>query len=121
MTAKAVVDCDEGRRRGCRTFCCALIVRLTPEDRERLAPRGRFTSCLDKAPDGYCVFLDRETQLCSVWENRPELCRAYSCNTDPLLQVAVRENWTDVVDLARRAQEQRYVRVEQIRVPEQES
>jgi len=30
--------------------------------------------------DGLCVLLNRETMLCSVYENRPKVCRDYELN-----------------------------------------
>lgn len=88
-----VLDCDEGRRLGCATFCCRLIVRLDPDD-VQLDPEGRRKNCVDKDPvDGLCVHLDRETMRCSIWERRPRVCRAYNCNEDPQLQVVLRDGF----------------------------
>jgi len=35
---------------------------------------------MKKSDDGYCVMLDRETMLCSIYEDRPEVCRAFKNN-----------------------------------------
>ena len=32
---------------------------------------------MKKESDGYCKFLNRETMLCSVYEDRPKVCREY--------------------------------------------
>jgi len=34
MSACTNVDCDAGMRLGCQTYCCRLLVRLDPEERE---------------------------------------------------------------------------------------
>jgi hypothetical protein len=92
MAEAVLLDCDEGRQMGCQSFCCRLIVRLTPEERERRVggvapPMG----CIPKDPGGHCVHLDRQTHRCAIWEERPEVCRGYDCNGDRLLQVVLRE------------------------------
>ena len=33
---------------------------------------------IKKGIDGLCVLLDRSTMLCSIYENRPKVCREYS-------------------------------------------
>lgn len=33
---------------------------------------------LKKGEDDLCILLDRDTMLCSVYENRPKVCRSYS-------------------------------------------
>lgn len=97
-----VVDCEAGRRMGCQTFCCRLIVRLTPDERSAMAPEDGLKSCIDKDPEtGLCVHLDLETQLCGIWDRRPQVCRGYSCNRDPLLQIALRRPFGSLVDLVR--------------------
>jgi hypothetical protein len=101
MKCPADVDCDAGRRLGCQTFCCRLLVRLDPEEREPseepgVAPKG----FVDKDEEGYCVHFDRERSLCRIWERRPRICREYSCNGDPLLQVVLREGFVNIAQLA---------------------
>lgn len=97
------VDCDAGRRLGCRTFCCRLLVRLKPHEMKRrddgLPPKG----FVDKTPEGLCVHMDADSGRCRIWESRPETCREYSCNEDFMLQVALREEFASIVELARRA------------------
>jgi hypothetical protein len=95
------IDCDQGRALGCQVFCCRLLVRLEPDERppaeNGLAQKGY----MDKDPDGYCIHFDRERGLCRIWEQRPRICRSYSCNTDPLLQVALRYPFRNLADLLR--------------------
>lgn len=92
---RSIVDCDEGRRLGCGTFCCRLLVRLRPHEREPGSPK----SCVDKAPDGLCLHIDRVSFRCAIWDRAPAICRAYDCSTDPLLQIVLREGFTSLVRL----------------------
>ena len=97
------VDCDAGRRLGCGTYCCRLLVRLKPHEMEERTDGLPAKGYVDKGPDGLCVHSDRETGMCNIWQDRPETCREYTCNTDFMLQVAIREGFTNIVDLARKA------------------
>jgi len=101
---KNCVDCDEGRRLGCQTFCCRLLVRLQQDEIDARTKDGSAPkSLVDKDPDGLCVHFDRETNLCGIWETRPYTCRMYECNSDFLLQVVIREGFVNIVELARAA------------------
>lgn len=33
---------------------------------------------LNKGSDGFCVFLDRNSRLCSIYQNRPKVCKDFS-------------------------------------------
>lgn len=101
MAGDESVDCDEGRRLGCQTFCCRLLVRLDPDERTELSEGGQRKAFVEKAPDGYCVNLDRGTHMCRIWARRSRVCRAYNCNGDFLLQVAVRHKFNNIVELSR--------------------
>lgn len=39
--------------------------------------------------------------MCSIWESRSRTCRGYDCNSDFLLQVAVRNPFKNIAELAR--------------------
>lgn len=84
-----LINCEEGRRLGCANFCCRLIVRLSEEE------AGRFDGArtLEKGEDGLCIYLDRDTSLCKIWEQRPMVCREYTCNDDELLQTVLKEGF----------------------------
>lgn len=96
------IDCEAGRRLGCHTFCCRLLVRLDPDEREPgdgITPPKGF---VDKDPvSGLCIHFDTQTNLCRIWERRPRVCREYSCNPDPLLQVVLRQGFTSLAALLR--------------------
>ena len=87
---------------GCQTFCCRLLVRLKSEemakDKNGL-PAKRF---IDKDPQRLCIHMDQTTLRCVNWENRPITCREYNCNDDFMLQVVLREGFTNIADLARK-------------------
>jgi hypothetical protein len=112
-----LIDCDAGRRLGCNTFCCRLIVRFYEDERPPGVDGSTAKGCVDKGPDGLCVHLDRETDRCSIWEKRPRVCREYTCNDDYLLQVAVRMGVKNIVQLSRDALRAHILREDWIRVP----
>lgn len=100
MAECADVDCDAGRALGCKTFCCRLLVRLAPDEREPAEGGTPAKGFVDKTPDGLCVNLDSETYRCKIWHTRPRTCREYDCNGDFLLQVALRQDFGNIVQLA---------------------
>jgi hypothetical protein len=100
---ESLIDCDAGRRLGCNTFCCRLVVRYAEDERPPSPDGTTAKGCVDKAPDGLCVHIDRITHRCGIWDKRPRICREYDCNTDYLLQIAVRVGVTNIVQLSRDA------------------
>lgn len=111
MAALGDVDCEAGRRLGCRTFCCRLLVRLDPEERQPSDDGAPSKGFVDKNAYGCCVHLDPETHLCRIWERRPRVCREYDCNGDFLLQVVLREGFVSLAQLVKAAAEA-YIPVE---------
>jgi len=100
MENTCLVDCEAGRRLGCSTFCCRLIVRLTADDTARGVPGvSPPMRCIPKDADGYCVHLDRIANQCRIWESRPQVCRDYDCNSDELLQVVIRHGFKSLTDV----------------------
>lgn len=98
-----LIDCDTGRRMGCQSFCCRMLVRLKPHEREKPADGTPPKSFIDKDEEGDCIHFDKQTSRCRIWEKRPEICREYECNSDFLLQVALRETFCHIVELAQKA------------------
>jgi uncharacterized protein len=95
-----LLDCDEGRRRGCASFCCRLIVRLTPSERARGIPGVEPSmNCVPKRADGDCIHFDREAKKCRIWDERPRVCREYDCNQDDLLPIVLRGGFRSLVKL----------------------
>jgi Fe-S-cluster containining protein len=116
-TKAVIVDCEAGRRLGCRTFCCRLLVQLKPHEREPSPDGLPAKGYVDKDPQGLCVHMDSENWRCKIWEDRPETCREYACNEDFKLQVVVREGVSNIVDLARKASVAYIPRETYIKVP----
>ena len=113
----SLIDCDEGRRLGCRTFCCRLLVRLDEHEREPAVDGAIAKGFVDKAADGLCVHIDRNTFRCGIWDKRPRVCREYDCNHDYLLQAAIRLGVKNIVQLSRDAQNLRLSGESCIKVP----
>jgi hypothetical protein len=97
---KSNINCEEGRRLGCGTFCCRLLVRLDPEEMEPTEDGSPPKGFVDKLPDGNCVNFDRHKQICKIWHKRPRVCREYECNSDFLLQVVIRNGFSTLGKLA---------------------
>lgn len=112
-----LVDCDAGRRMGCDTFCCRLLVRLKPHEMEPSDGHTAAKGFVDKDETGLCVHLNRDTWGCDIWETRPETCRAYDCNSDFLLQVVLREGFTNIADVALKAARAYIPKETYIRIP----
>ena len=66
---------------------------------------------VDKDENGYCIHVDKTTWMCGNWANRPEICREYSCNNDPLLQTVLAEGFTNIAEVAKKAAAQ-YIPIE---------
>jgi Fe-S-cluster containining protein len=65
----------------CRACCCRLEVLLMPEDAipERLTTQDHWGAwVMRQLDDGWCIALDRETMLCTIYERRPTVCRDYA-------------------------------------------
>lgn len=113
----SIIDCDAGRRLGCNTFCCRLLVRYYEDERPPSGDGSTPKGCVDKTADGLCIHLDRATQRCGIWETRPRVCREYDCNGDYLLQVAVRVGVKNIVQLSRDTLTTQVPREDWVRVP----
>jgi uncharacterized protein len=94
-----VVDCETGRKLGCATFCCKLLVRLDEDEREPSVNGLPSPGYVAKDEKGNCIHIDPETGWCTNWENRPRVCRAYDCNSDPLLQIVLRDGFCSLARL----------------------
>lgn len=115
----ADVDCEAGRAMGCQTFCCRLLVRLDPDEREPGQAGMPSKGYVDKdLNDGLCIHLDRVTHRCRIWEKRPRICREYHCNDDEMLQAALKlGNFSNIVELAKAAVHLNLPRECYLRVP----
>jgi Fe-S-cluster containining protein len=80
--------------------CCGIfpindaIIRKFPPDQKHI--KNLFTSngvTVIKTIDDLCVYLDRNNGLCSIYEHRPNICRAYGM-IEGLLCHYIRPNGT---------------------------
>ena len=117
MSKTCGVDCEQGRLLGCKTYCCRLLVRLSPDEMETPENGQVAKGFVDKDVDGYCIHFDREKFLCGIWMRRPEVCRTYDCNHDRLLQVAIKKTFRNLVDLVNLAGALDLSQEEAVRVP----
>jgi Fe-S-cluster containining protein len=72
---KARVSCST-----CRANCCKLEVLLMGDDdvpNELTAIDHWGAQVMARLDDGWCAALDRDTMLCSIYEQRPGVCREY--------------------------------------------
>ena len=79
----APVDCAS-RVHLCHARCCSFVVELSRQDVEEggLLWDIEQPYLLRREADGLCSHLDRKTQACGVYQNRPAGCRTYDCRTD---------------------------------------
>jgi Fe-S-cluster containining protein len=66
----------------CKALCCRLEVRLIDDADEKIPVElteqvDSLYYVMKRERDGWCVALDRETMLCSIYEQRPFICRDY--------------------------------------------
>lgn len=95
----ALLDCDTGRKLGCKSFCCKLLIRLEEHERNEVDPdTQRLKGYVDKKENGFCIHQNEESGLCHNWANRPKVCREYDCNFDDMLQVVITSNGESLSD-----------------------
>ena len=61
-------------------MCRHLLVELTPlidDVPEEYVVEHEGVRCMDQHGDGACVALDSATQLCTIYERRPKVCRDF--------------------------------------------
>jgi len=93
------VNCNEGRKLGCKSYCCRLLIRLTTDEMQPSNDGSISKGFIDKDIDGFCIHFNRNNYNCAIWKNRPQICKAYDCNTDILLQVAINKSFNNIIDL----------------------
>lgn len=77
------VNCEE-RMSICKAVCCKLSFALSIEEIEE----GKLKWELGKPyhirhqSNGYCCHINNENKRCNVYENRPSVCKKYSCAND---------------------------------------
>ncbi|ACK69224.1 protein of unknown function UPF0153 [Gloeothece citriformis PCC 7424] len=77
------VNCQE-RLPICQAVCCKLDFALSPQEVESGQIKwdlGR-PYFIRQEKEGYCTHNDPETKGCKIYENRPSVCKKYSCAKD---------------------------------------
>lgn len=72
----------------CRACCCRLEVMLITDTGvpERHIARDEWGGeTMRRLADGWCSALDRDTFLCTIYENRPWICREFEMGSDECL------------------------------------
>ncbi|GAD80337.1 YkgJ family cysteine cluster protein [Vibrio ezurae] len=74
----------------CRASCCRLEVMIitdTGVPEEHIATDKWGGETMLRLEDGWCSAVDRDTMLCTIYENRPWICRefemaSYECRNE---------------------------------------
>jgi uncharacterized protein len=80
----SAADDDAGRDdlcSHCEAVCCRLTVVLMPDDRIPpwlVAEDDNGPDTMARGDDGWCVALDRQTMRCTIYEQRPAICRSFA-------------------------------------------
>lgn len=68
----------------CKACCCRLEVMLITETgvpKQHIAVDQWGGETMLRLDDGWCSALDRETFLCTIYENRPWICREFEASS----------------------------------------
>ncbi len=71
----AAINCDT-----CEAACCRLQVLLIgdPDVPESMTERSDWGGeVMQRRSDGWCTALDRDTMRCTIYAQRPQVCRDY--------------------------------------------
>jgi Fe-S-cluster containining protein len=68
----------------CKGRCCRLSFPLSFQDLDERILRFDYSKpyLIAQGEGGYCVHSSSETRGCTVYENRPSICRTYDCRQD---------------------------------------
>jgi Fe-S-cluster containining protein len=73
----------------CEACCCSLEVMLLSEtgvpDRHVYVDRHGKESML-RFDDGWCSALDRDTLMCTIYDNRPWVCRIFEMGSNECIE-----------------------------------
>lgn len=64
----------------CQACCCRLEVMIISETgvpHQHIDIDEHGSESMLRLDDGWCSALDRDTLLCSIYENRPQICRDF--------------------------------------------
>lgn len=82
-TSLPVVDCAD-RHPACLARCCSLEVHLSDEEMAsgRYRTQAERPRYLERAESGLCIYHRPGPLACSIHDERPAACRAFSCYGD---------------------------------------
>ncbi|WP_346797189.1 YkgJ family cysteine cluster protein [Halomonas sp. Bachu 37] len=69
----------------CHACCCRLEVLLisdTGVPERHITHNDWGASVMTRLEDGWCSALNRNTMMCSIYENRPWICREFEMGSD---------------------------------------
>ena len=96
-----VVNCEE-RLHICKAVCCRMRFALSVEEIESGPMKWDLGRPYynRRGDDGYCHQIDGETLGCSVYDERPSVCRKYSCAGDARIwkdfeAMEINQEWID--------------------------
>ncbi|HBE18008.1 MAG TPA: hypothetical protein DEG17_17400 [Cyanobacteria bacterium UBA11149] len=77
------VNCPE-RLHICKAICCSLTFALSPEEIESGKTKWDLGQpyYIRQEANGCCTHIDPETKGCKIYQDRPRVCRKYSCAKD---------------------------------------
>ncbi|MDQ2808730.1 MAG: YkgJ family cysteine cluster protein [Chloroflexota bacterium] len=84
----AEIDCA-ARYHLCKGACCRLHFLLTRQDLDEGVVRWDYSRPYLNAQraDGYCTHNEPTTLRCTIYEQRPTVCRQFDCRHDPRIWV----------------------------------
>jgi len=87
-TSSSDVSCSN-----CKACCCRLEVMIISDTGvpEEFILRDQYGSeTMRRLDDGWCAALDRETYMCTIYENRPWICREFEMGSYECLDERVK-------------------------------
>lgn len=95
------MNCEE-RYPICKGVCCKLNYALSVEEIESGAIKWDLGQpyFIRQEKNGYCSHMDLDKKCCSVYDNRPKVCRKYTCINDKRIwkdfeKMELNQEWID--------------------------
>ncbi|HCE2682887.1 TPA: YkgJ family cysteine cluster protein [Vibrio parahaemolyticus] len=70
----------------CKACCCRLEVMIISDT----GVPEEFIARMMRLNDGWCAALDRDTLMCTIYENRPWICREFEMASNECLDERVK-------------------------------